>query len=270
MKEGVSVRYRRLKGKVIVSGSRSLRIYIPILFVIILAADACIFSYFIRPETWTVIIGFALLVFSLIFSLIIASFPFEDRFSNVGGVLSIIAAVSVLAITLPSIGDPYQNSAVFSLISIGSILLWRERPVDKKAGDLPRITILVLLLILPVVLALGEYLILDRDFFFILTESPPFWFLPIAAMFGYFEEMLFRGGLQRNLEKVTSPNMSLLAGATLNAGLMVFWGSLYVIAFVFVIAMMMGYVFQKYRSASLCGLIRMIESFSFVLMLILS
>jgi hypothetical protein len=49
----------------------------------------------------------------------------------------------------------------------------------------------------------------------------------------------------------------------------VFWGSLYVIAFVFVIAMMMGYVFRKYQSASLCGLVRSIESFSFVLMLIL-
>lgn len=59
----------------------------------------------------------------------------------------------------------------------------------------------------------------------------------------------------------------MLAGAFLDAGLMAFWGSAYLMILTFGVAVVMGYIFEKSRSVPLCGAIRAAQAFWLILIL---
>jgi membrane protease YdiL (CAAX protease family) len=267
MKKGLFIRYRELRERGITAGSRTLRALVLAVFVVILVGDVCFITYVVAAEDWIVLLGMIVLICALLFSLILASFPFEKEVSRAGEALAFVSSVSILSAALPSFGDSYVNFAAFSIICLGALLLWQERPVERRAVGVRRRYAALALTTLPLALAMNEFVVIGGNMPVPFTGEMPLWFFLVAVLFGFSEEAIFRGGVQRNLEGLLGWKSSLLAGAFLDAGLMAFWGSVYLMILTFGIAIVMGYIFEKSRSVPLCGAIRAAEAFWLILML---
>ena len=267
MRKGLLIRYRELRERGIAAGSRTLRALVIAVFVVILVGDFCFIAYVVAAEDWIALIGMIVLVCALLFSLVLASFPFEKEISHVGEALSFVSSVSILAAALPSFGDSYVNFAAFSIISLGALVIWQERPVERRAGGVRRRYAALALTALPLALAMNEFVVIGSNLPSLFAGEIPLWFIFVAVLFGFTEEAIFRGGVQRNLEGLLGWKSSLLAGAFLDAGLMAFWGSAYLMILTFGVAVVMGYIFEKSRSVPLCGAIRAAQAFWLILIL---
>ncbi len=269
MKKGLLIRYRELKEKGVAAGSRVPRILLLVILIAIFLGDVFVLGYVFVPELWAVLTGVVVLICALLLSLILASFPFEKRISRAGESLALVSSVNILGIVLPSFGDQYVNFSIFSLICLGALLLYRGWLAKARTEGIRRGYVVVALSILPLTLAMNEYFVVGGRIPAPFLGEFPLWFFFSAVLFAFSEEAIFRGGVQRNLIEVFGWKGSLLAGAALNASLMVFWGSAYLIALTFGIAVVMGVVFEKSRSVALCCAIRMAEAFWFMLMILI-
>jgi hypothetical protein len=227
---------------------------------LIIIGDAAIFCFIQEESSFVSALGAIALVLALLISMVLFLFPFEERYSSVGGALGIVSSITIVAVALPSFGNDYVDVAILSLIILGMVFIHRERYYDLEKGMASRRFALVVLILLPILSAIvGSYL-LRADIENRFAVSPPIFFIPFAALFGYLEEVVFRGGVQREMAPLTGPNRALVCGAVLDAGLMVFWGSYALIAFTFVLAMLLGYIYKKCSSVTLVGVTRAIEA----------
>lgn len=266
MKKGLLIRYRELREKGIAPGSRMPRVLLVAIIVAIVLGDILVFAYVFIGGLWTVLIGAIILICALLSSLVLASFPFEKRVSRAGESLALVSSVSILGIALPSFGDQYVNFAAFSVICLGGLMLWQGWFAETKPKGMRRGYLAIALTVLPVALAMNEFAVLGGVIPAPFLGEIPVWFFFVVCLFGFSEEAIFRGGVQRNLMGLLGWKSSLLAGAFLDASLMMFWGSVYLIILTFAIAIVMGFVFEKSRSVPLCGTIRALQAFWLILM----
>jgi len=266
MRKGLLIRYRELREKGIAAGSRIPRVLVFAVLLAILLGDVSVVAYVVTGELWMVLLGTVVLVCALLFSLVLASFPFERAVSRAGEALALVSSINILGTALPSFGDQFVNFAAFSIICLGALALWKDRLAEVRPKGTRRGYLAIAVTVLPLALAVNEFAVLGGVIPAPFLGEIPIWFFFVACLFGFSEEAIFRGGVQRNLMGLLGWKSSLLAGAFLDAGLMAFWGSAYLIILTFGIAAVMGFVFEKSRSVPLCGTIRALQAFWLILM----
>ena len=239
------------------------RILLFVLFVIlslILIGDVSVFSFLQAGDTWTILLGAVVMLMALLSSMVAFLLPFEEGFSRVGGSLAVVASVTLVAVALPSFGNGYVDAAILCLIVLGVTTIHQDQFYDSRKGAVPREIVLPIVLLLPVFLAIVESAVLGGGLGSQFSQAPPFYFIPFAALFGYLEEAVFRGGVQREMQAVAGPNRALVCGAVLDAGFMAFWGSYPLVVFTFVLALLMGFIYKRWGSVTLVGVARAIEA----------
>ncbi|MDD1767521.1 MAG: CPBP family intramembrane metalloprotease [Methanomassiliicoccales archaeon] len=266
MRKGLLIRYRELREKGIAAGSKVPRVLVFAILLAILVGDVSVVAYVVAGELWIVLLGTIVLICALLFSLVLASFPFEKAVSRAGEALAFVSSINILGIALPSFGDQFVNFAAFSVVCLSTLVLWQDRLAEVKPKGTRRGYLAIALTVLPLALAMNEFAIHGGVIPAPFLGEIPVWFFFVACLFGFSEEAIFRGGVQRNLMGLLGWKFSLLAGGLLDAGLMAFWGSGYLILLTFGIAIVMGFIFEKTRSVPICGSIRAMQAFWLILM----
>jgi hypothetical protein len=255
LRKGRLLRYRTLKERQFKTRPRVL---LPLLFTIlslIILGDAAIFSFIQARDAWTILIGAVAVLVALLLSMVVLILPFEKGFSRVGGSLATLVAVA-----LPSFGNSYVDATILCLILLGVVTIHQYQFYDPRKEAVPREIVLPIVLLLPVFLAIVESAVLGGGIWSEFHQATPLYFIPFAALFGYLEEAVFRGGVQREIGAVAGPNRALVCGAALDAGFMAFWGSYPLVVFTFVLALLMGFIYKKWGSVTLVGVTRAIEA----------
>jgi len=265
MNKRPSFRLRAVRQKEIATESKHVFVFISVIAIMILIGDFLVFAYIENKENWIIVTAMLIFLIALLPSMVLGGLPFEERYSRAGRALAIPAALSFSAVALPSFGDSYVSATALCILLACVLIFWQDKKVGLKMDGVPRVSFVLLLIVLPIALAVNELVVVGSTVVSHFMQGPPLWFMPVAALFGYLEEILFRGGVQQAIESVREWRSALIIGALLDAGLMAFWGSVYVIVFTFVVAVIMGLIFHKYSTASLCGLIRAVDGLWFVL-----
>jgi hypothetical protein len=258
--KGRTIRYMTVKERRVMTRPRTLSLVFFAILSLILIGDAAVFSFIQAVDTWTMLLGAVAMLMALLSSMVLFLLPFEEGFSRAGGSLAVVASVTLVAFALPSFGNSYVDAAILCLIVLVVVTIHQDQFYEPRKGAVPREIVLPIVLLLPVFLAIVESAVLGGGIWSEFHQAPPLYFIPFAALFGYFEEAVFRGGVQREIGAVAGPNRALVCGAALDAGFMAFWGSYPLVVFTFVVALLMGFIYKKWGSVTLVGVTRAIEA----------
>jgi membrane protease YdiL (CAAX protease family) len=149
----------------------------------------------------------------------------------------------------------YADAIILFAASAGALLLHRRFVELPSLGPSRlRDSSVAVVLLLPVALAIAQSLFLGLRFW----ESYPIGktsllFIPLLAVWGYAEEGLFRGVLQRSALPLLGRGGSILFGAALYAAFTLFWGSLPYAIFSFMFGLLIGYMYLRSRSLMYVG-----------------
>ncbi len=202
------------------------------------------------------------------YSLNYSAFAEFKGYSRLGGAFALLMVITLAAIFLPGFGDPYLDAILLFVITAMTVLLYLRRVKSKVRPELNGNAILFVLF-LPVLLALGESFFLGFRFWETFPRSQWIYvFIPVMALFGYVEEGIFRGIMQRSLSYVTNGSMAVVLAAALNAAFMLIWGSILFAAFVFISGTVMGLLYQKSNSLIFVGTIHALQDTWLVLSLL--
>ncbi len=192
----------------------------------------------------------AMMLFTLLVS---SSISHSSRFSNLLRSMMILPIIRIIGLTMPLIDVklywfPIIAVPLFaaSFTLMGSQKLTLEK-VGLVLGDIPLQLIVALS---GVVLGFIEYLILKPQALISIFSLETVLFASIILIIatGFAEELLFRGILQTNAEKVLGKTFGLLYIAILFTALHIGWNSFLDLVFVFSVAIFYGYTFQKTKS----------------------
>jgi membrane protease YdiL (CAAX protease family) len=118
----------------------------------------------------------------------------------------------------------------------------------------------LVVLALPVALAVGQALFLGLRFWEnYQIGRPSLLFVPLLAMWGYVEEGLFRGIVQRSAVPLLGGRGAIVLSAFLYSAFMLFWGSLPYALFSFLSGLLMGYLYLRSRSLMYVGTIHALQ-----------
>lgn len=174
------------------------------------------------------------------------------------GAVALVSALAMTAILLPSSGSLLVDAIVLLGAAVGGATLF-VRSVDLPSLGRPRLreSSLLLVILLPIALAFAEAAALGLRFW----ESFPlgassYLFVPFLALWGFAEEALFRGVVQRAFHGIMGPLGAIATAALLNAVLMLFWGSVMYALFAFLAGMVLGALYWRSRSLMYVGTVR--------------
>lgn len=205
---------------------------------------------------WSMELGFVMYTGILLALLFHASLIMDEKFSYLLMSLMALPILGMVGLSLPiKVQDPliwFMASAVFLLGASYAIIKVQElRPeeVGLKLGN-PKVQILIALS--GVLLGGVEYLILKPAP--LISSFTLEWVLLGGSILlissGLAEELLFRGIIQGNAEKIFGNAYGLLFASLVFTAMHLVWNSIPDLVFVFAVAMFYGYAFQKTRSIS--------------------
>ncbi|MBP2047063.1 CPBP family intramembrane glutamic endopeptidase [Methanobacterium aggregans] len=205
---------------------------------------------------WSMELGFVMYTGILLALLFHASLIRDEKFSYLLMSMMALPVLGMVGLSLPiKVQDPliwFLASAVFLLGASYAIIKVQElRPeeVGLKLGN-PKVQILIALS--GVLLGGVEYLILKPAP--LISSFTLEWVLLGTSILlissGLAEELLFRGIIQGNAEKVFGNAYGLLFAALVFTAMHLVWNSILDLVFVFAVAVFYGYAFQKTRSIS--------------------
>lgn len=229
------------------------------LYLVILLIILADFSLFVSIRWDDCNVFTAALVFlliALLFSSAMASFSRKIEVIQTGKFLSILSSFTLVSASIPSFGDAYIDILVPVVLFFIALLLSGVSFVD----HLPRrSSVIALMLIIGIGSGFLSFIGLSAKIIQVIRVDLFLPLLPIAAFFGYMEEVFFRNGLQKSMEAISWRNQSIIFPALLNAGSSVLWGSIELCIIVFFVSLVMGILYRKYHSVILNGITRSLE-----------
>jgi len=196
---------------------------------------------------------------TLFYCLNYSAFADYRGYSRLGGAISLLMVLTLAAIFLPELGNPYLDSILLFVITSWTVFIYLRRVKSNVRPALGGSAIFIVLFV-PLILALGEAFFLGYRFWETFPRSQwTYVFIPLMAISGYVEEGIFRGAIQSSLSFVTNGSMAVVLAAGLNAAFMLIWGSILFAAFVFISATIMGLLYQKTNSLIYIGTIHALQ-----------
>jgi membrane protease YdiL (CAAX protease family) len=178
----------------------------------------------------------------------------NNDFSNLLRSMMILPMIRIIGLSVPLMQVPalYWFPIIAIPLFAASFTLIRVQKINRKDLGLTFGNIPVQLAIASTGILLGfvEYEVLGVKPLISTFDPIMILFASIILLIstGFAEELLFRGILQRNAEKIAGKVFGLLYTSLLFTSLHIGWHSFIDLAFVFGVAMFYGYMFQKTRS----------------------
>ncbi len=220
-----------------------------------------VYLFRLSGEEATIAAGLVLLSAGLLACIALILFSSSGAVQTAASAIALVQSVALFAILLPGSGLIYIDAAILFAASAAAVFLY-GRTVELPSMGVTRLkesSVLVVFL-LPVVLAFGQALFLGLRFW----ESYQIGrlsllFVPLLAMWGYVEEGLFRGIVQRSVMPLLGGRGAIVLSAFLYAAFMMFWGSLLYTFFSFLVGLLMGYLYLRSRSLMYVGTIHALQ-----------
>jgi len=191
-----------------------------------------------------VLILFALLIHSSLVS--------NEKLKRLLNSMIILPLIRIVSFSIPVVTPQIYQLLIISLplFALAYVLMKTQKSKVEEVGLIlkkPNLQFLIALTGFPI--GYIEFMILHPKPFIPMSTFPYLlvgFFILICA--GLAEELLFRGILQRNSEKLLGVSPGLLYASVLFTICHVGWGSLYELIFVFLVAIFYGYMYQKTES----------------------
>ncbi len=174
------------------------------------------------------------------------------------GAAALVFGIAVVTAVLPSMGSAFVDSVILLTLMVAATVSF-ARAVRMPAVKRVRLRNLSLavVLFLPIVMAFAEAAALGLRFWESFPlGTPSYLFVPFMAIWGFAEEALFRGTVQRSFAGVMGPSAAIASATVLNAAYMLFWGSVMYAAFSFLAALLFGALYHRSGSVVYVGTLR--------------
>jgi len=221
----------------------------------------CVYLYRLSADGSAIAMGIVLLSAGLLACSAMVLFAGDPTISMVSSSVALLDSVALFTILLPGSGSVFADAAILFAVLVAAVLLY-GRTVDLPSIGRTRLkeSSVLIVLLLPVFLAVGEALFLGLRFW----ESyqlgrPSLLFVPLLALWGYVEEGLFRGIVQRSAVPLMGSRGAIVLAAFLNSAFMLFWGSLPYAIFTFFLGLLMGYLYLRSRSLMYVGTVHALQ-----------
>ena len=200
--------------------------------------------------------GYGLTIHAIVlFSLLVnSSISHSSRFSNLLRSMMILPIIRIIGLTMPimQVKELYWFPVIAIPLFAASYTLMRSQKLTRKRVGLilGNIPLQLTVALSGVILGFIEYLILRPQALISTFDMGTVLFASIILIIstGFAEELLFRGILQTNAEKVLGNTFGLFYIALLFTALHIGWNSTLDLIFVFSVAIFYGYTFQKTKS----------------------
>ena len=191
----------------------------------------------------------------ILFALLMnSSFTQSTKFSYLLRSMMILPMIRIIGLTIPlmQVNELYWFPVIAVPLFAASFTLMRSQKLTRKnvglvLGNIP---VQLTIALSGVILGFTEYLILKPQPLVssLNLESVLFAGIILIISTGFAEELLFRGILQKNAEKILGKIWGLLYVSILFTALHIGWNSTLDLLFVFCVALFYGYIFQRTRS----------------------
>lgn len=244
---------KQSEGHMLITQSKAFNWKLYVIILLIILADFSLFVSIGWNDHIIFTVAIVLLLIALLFSSALTSFSRKIEIIQTGKFLSILSAFTFVSASVPSFGDAYLDILVLVMLFFIALLLSGVSFVDR----LPKKScVIVLVLIIGLGSGVLSFFGLSGKMIQVIRADLFLPLLPIAAFFGYIEEVFFRSGLQKSMESISSRTRAIIFPALLNAGLSVLWGSIEFCIIVLVVAVVMGILYRKYHCVTLNGISR--------------
>lgn len=222
--------------------------------IILLAYLMAIMAAEIVTTYYSVEIGLLIHVGILSTLLINSSLTESQVFSNLLRSMMILPMIRIIGLSMPimQVNPLYWFPVISIPLFAASVILMRNQKLSRKEVGLVlgNIPVQLSIALSGVILGIIEYLILKPQPLIssITFETVLFASAILIISTGFAEELLFRGILQTNAQKLTGKVYGLVYTSLLFTALHVGWNSIIDLTFVFGVAIFYGYVFLKTRS----------------------
>jgi Predicted metal-dependent membrane protease len=198
--------------------------------------------------------GLIMHTFILFALLMNSSFTQSTKFSYLLRSMMILPMIRIIGLTIPlmQVNELYWFPVIAVPLFAASFTLMRSQKLTRKnvglvLGNIP---VQLTIALSGVILGFTEYLILKPQPLIssLNLESVLFAGILLIISTGFAEELLFRGILQKNAEKILGKIWGLLYVSILFTALHIGWNSTLDLLFVFCVALFYGYIFQRTRS----------------------
>lgn len=205
-------------------------------------------------------VEYGLIIHTLVlFALLInSSLTKSLNFSYLLRSMMILPMIRIIGLTIPlmQVNELYWFPVIAVPLFAASFVLMRSQKLTRKKVGLilGNIPLQLTIALSGVVLGFTEYLILKPQPLVSTFSAETVLFASIILIIstGFAEELLFRGILQKNAEKILGRLWGLLYVSILFTALHIGWNSALDLLFVFSVALFYGYTFQK--TGSLFGI----------------
>ena len=201
-------------------------------------------------------VGYGLTIHAIVlFALLInSSISHSSIFSNLLRSMMILPIIRIIGLTMPlmQVQELYWFPVIAIPLFAASFTLMKSQKLTRKRVGLilGNIPLQLTVALSGVILGFIEYLILRPQALISTFDMGTVLFASIILIIstGFAEELLFRGILQTNAEKVLGNTFGLFYIALLFTALHIGWNSTLDLIFVFSVAIFYGYTFQKTKS----------------------
>ncbi len=200
-------------------------------------------------------VGYGLAMHNLILIALLINSSITDSsgFANLLRSMMILPMIRIIGLSIPmQVPQLYWFPVIAVPFLAASFTLMRtQKFTRKKVGlTLGNIPVQLVIALSGVILGFTEYLILKPQPLIssFTIETVLFGGIILLISTGFAEELLFRGILQTNAEKVLGSISGLIYTSILFTALHIGWNSILDLVFVFCVAIFYGYAFQRTKS----------------------
>lgn len=220
----------------------------------ILACTAIYFYRLIGSET-AILSALILLVSGLLSSIAVVMYVEQKEVAQAASSVVLVQALTLVAVLFPGSTGVAVGSTLFLVVAalaVGAHYHNVRLPVMSPRGL--RTSSVVAVLLLPVVFACLEAVFLGYRFWenFQIGRATLI-IIPVMAMWGYLEEVLFRGIVLRSVLPLLGRRRAVLFSASLGAAFMLFWGSLPYAIFALFLGIVLGMIYLRSHSLMYVG-----------------
>lgn len=243
------------------SGRPSIFPLVPVM-IMSLAGFSFIYVFVSTGESGAVVPGLALLLITMFAAVAVSSAYRSEAVAAPSASVALVCSLALLAALLPSSGNVYADAVVVFAVTAGAVTIFPKAVALPDLGS-PRLrdASVAVVFLLPIGLAFAEALFLGLRFWesFHLGGEQSLFFIPFLALWGFLEEALFRGLVQRSMVPALGPGYAIAAAAVLNAAFMLFWGSLMFAIYTLLMGLVMGYLYRRTRSVVYVGTVHALQ-----------
>ncbi len=218
---------------------------------------AAMYAYVALGARDGAVAGMALLLGAFVMA--VACYAAAERRSEAAyGAAALVCGTAIVTAVLPTTGSMFVDAVVLlTVIVIAAVLFVRAVPMPALRPVRLRNISMAVVLLLPIALAFAQAASLGLRFWETFPlGTPSFLFVPFMALWGFAEEALFRGVVQRSFSAAMGRWSAIFSAAALNAAYMLFWGSVMYAVFSFLAALLLGHLYARTNSLMYVGTIR--------------